>query len=79
MSASSTSSITRDHLIADDKNEAEGAPEEVKITLGWILKGGLYGAYKRDEYRGKDKGGRYYETSYGGQRGGGYKVEGYTV
>jgi hypothetical protein len=41
-------------------------------------KGGRYGAYKRDEYRGKGKGGRY-DTSYSGQRGGGYKVEGYKV
>jgi hypothetical protein len=37
MSASSTSAIPRDNLIADDKNEAEGAPEEVKICLGWTL------------------------------------------
>ena len=30
-------SIKRDNLIADDKNEAEGAPEEIKICLGWTL------------------------------------------
>ena len=31
------SSIPRQNIIADDKNEAEGAPEEVKIVLGWVL------------------------------------------
>ena len=36
-SASSSSSIKRDNLIADDKNEAEGAPEENKVVLGWNL------------------------------------------
>ena len=29
--------IPRDNLIADDKNDAEGAPEELKICLGWLL------------------------------------------
>ena len=29
--------ITRNNMIADDKNEAEGAPEESKICLGWVL------------------------------------------
>ena len=29
--------IPRQDFISDDKNEAEGAPEEVKITLGWVL------------------------------------------
>jgi hypothetical protein len=29
--------IPRQDFIADDKNEAEGAPEEVKVTLGWEL------------------------------------------
>lgn len=29
--------IPRDNLIAEDKNEAEGAPEEQKICLGWLL------------------------------------------
>ena len=36
-SSSSSSSIKRDNLVADDKNEAEGAPEELKIVLGWTL------------------------------------------
>ena len=35
--SSGDSSIKRDNLIADDKNEAEGGPEEVKICLGWTL------------------------------------------
>ena len=35
--SSSSTSIPRDDMIADDKNEAEGAPEEIKITLGWSL------------------------------------------
>ena len=30
-------SILRHNMIADDKNEAEGGPEEAKICLGWIL------------------------------------------
>ena len=29
--------VPRQNLIADDKNEAEGAPEEVKIVLGWEI------------------------------------------
>ena len=29
--------VPRQDIISDDKNEAEGAPEEVKITLGWEL------------------------------------------
>ena len=29
--------VKRDNFIADDKNEAEGAPEEIKIVLGWEL------------------------------------------
>ena len=33
----SSYSIERDDLMADDKNEAEGAPEEIKICLGWTL------------------------------------------
>ena len=33
--ASSDTFLPKQKLIADDKNEAEGAPEEVKITLGW--------------------------------------------
>ena len=35
--SSTSTSIDRQHLIAEDKNEAEGAPEEKKIVLGWIL------------------------------------------
>ena len=31
------SHLKRDNLIADDKNDAEGAPEELKICLGWLL------------------------------------------
>ena len=31
------SHIPRQNFIADDKNEAEGGPEEVKIVLGWEL------------------------------------------
>ena len=34
---SSSSYVKRDNLIADDKNEAEGGPEEIKICLGWQL------------------------------------------
>ena len=34
---SSKSVIPRDDLRTDDQNEAEGAPEEVKICLGWTL------------------------------------------
>ena len=29
--------LTRQEFIADDKNEAEGAPEEVKVCLGWCI------------------------------------------
>jgi hypothetical protein len=29
--------IPRQNIISKDKNEAEGAPEEIKITLGWEL------------------------------------------
>ena len=29
--------LTRQDLISDEKNEAEGAPEEIKICLGWQL------------------------------------------
>ena len=29
--------VPRQNFISEDKNEAEGAPEEVKITLGWEL------------------------------------------
>ena len=36
-SSSSSPHIKRDDLIADDKNDAEGAPEERKICLGWLL------------------------------------------
>ena len=36
-SPSSSTFIHRQNMIADDKNEAEGAPEERKICLGWIL------------------------------------------
>ena len=32
---SSDTFVPRQNLIADDKNESEGATEEVKITLGW--------------------------------------------
>jgi hypothetical protein len=35
--ASSDTHLPRQDIIADDKNEAEGAPEEVKICLGWQL------------------------------------------
>ena len=35
--ATPQSKIKRDNLIADDKNDAEGAPEEQKICLGWLL------------------------------------------
>jgi hypothetical protein len=36
-SLSSTTFIRRQNMIADNKNEAEGGPEERKICLGWIL------------------------------------------
>jgi hypothetical protein len=36
-SAEQDTYIKRNNMIADDKNEAEGAPEESKICLGWIL------------------------------------------
>ena len=29
--------VPRQDFIADDKNEAEGAPEEIKIVLGWQI------------------------------------------
>ena len=29
--------IPRQNIISEDRNEAEGAPEEIKITLGWEL------------------------------------------
>ena len=29
--------LPRDNMIADDKNLAEGAPEEAKICLGWLI------------------------------------------
>lgn len=29
--------VTRDEILADDKNEAEGAPSEIKIVLGWEI------------------------------------------
>ena len=35
--AANDTSVPRQNFIAEDKNEAEGAPEEVKITLGWNL------------------------------------------
>ena len=35
--ASSDTFVPRQKLITDDKNEAEGAPEKVKITLVWEL------------------------------------------
>ena len=35
--ASSDTFVPRHNLISDDKNKAEGDPEEVKITLGWEL------------------------------------------
>ena len=35
--SSSDTHVIRQNLIADDKNEAEGAPEEIKIVLGWEL------------------------------------------
>ena len=34
---SSPTYVKRDNIIADDKNEAEGGPEEIKICLGWRL------------------------------------------
>ena len=34
---SSDTIVLRQNLIPDDKNEAEGDPEEVKSTLGWKL------------------------------------------
>ena len=36
-SAETTTYIRRQNMIADDKNEAEGGPEELKICLGWLL------------------------------------------
>jgi hypothetical protein len=35
--AASDTFLPRQDIIADDKNEAEGAPEEIKICLGWQL------------------------------------------
>ena len=35
--SSSDTHLPRQNLIAEDKNEAEGAPEEVKIVLGWTI------------------------------------------
>ena len=35
--ANGSTKVTRQDMISDDKNEAEGAPEEVKICLGWEL------------------------------------------
>ena len=35
--ATDSTFINRQNMIADDKNEAEGGPEEAKICLGWIL------------------------------------------
>ena len=35
--SSSTTFLVRDNFIADDKNDAEGAPEEAKIVLGWMI------------------------------------------
>ena len=35
--SSTSTSIPRHDLIAEDKNEAEGAPEELKIVLGWQI------------------------------------------
>ena len=36
-SVSADTHVPRQDFIADDKNEAEGAPEEIKIVLGWQL------------------------------------------
>ena len=36
-SSSSNTYIPRQNIISDDKNEAEGAPEEIKICLGWTV------------------------------------------
>ena len=36
-SSATTTYIQRQNMIADDKNEAEGGPEEIKICLGWLL------------------------------------------
>ena len=36
-SSSTHTSVIRQNMIADDKNEAEGGPEERKICLGWLL------------------------------------------
>ena len=36
-STPSQSLSNRDNLIADNKNDAEGAPEESKVCLGWLL------------------------------------------
>jgi hypothetical protein len=35
--ASADTFIARQNMIADDKNVAEGGPEEAKICLGWVL------------------------------------------
>ena len=35
--AEGTTFVERNNMISDEKNEAEGAPEEVKICLGWKL------------------------------------------
>ena len=35
--ASSSTTIPRQNFIAEDKNDAEGAPEEIKIVLGWTI------------------------------------------
>jgi hypothetical protein len=35
--SSSPTFVKRDNLIVNDKNDAEGAPEELKICLGWTL------------------------------------------
>ena len=36
-SSPSSPKLKRDNLIANDKNDAEGAPDERKICLGWLL------------------------------------------
>ena len=35
--ASNDTTILRQDFIADDKNDVEGGPEEVKIVLGWVI------------------------------------------
>ena len=35
--ASTTTFLPRQDLIAEDKNDAEGAPEEIKVVLGWTI------------------------------------------